>query len=172
MGIEWMNPLSPSFDREKIREDILDWLKPEGWNIKILNQPNTYFTCFVSQSKDSGFFVIIENVINRVDIMTKIRFSEEDREWYRLNEDKHKFWLELKPNLMHMGIMTLVTPDLDNLESVELSKTVYFDGLTQNEFFDAIFAVTDALALCNLIWRKFTDSINEQMNKDKKGKES
>lgn len=61
-----------------------------------------------------------------------------------------------------MNVGTNVEPNLDTLKSIQLSEWIYFDGLTQDKFIDTTTKIIDALDLCNIMWRKFVDSIKSQ----------
>jgi hypothetical protein len=150
-------------NKEEAADQILKWLDSEGWKYNIKgNEPNFYLVCKVDLSQNSGFFVCIEKIVERVIILAKIKFSEEDLYNYKLSADKYKFWIELKTYLILMNVSTKVEPNLDTLESIELSKWIYFDGLTQDKFIDTTTKITDALDLCNIMWKKFVDSIKSQ----------
>jgi len=150
-----------SDERIKIIKKIQDWLRPEGWVVEIINQPNYEFAIQVKQNVNSGFFVLVQKYVDRVIILTRIGFSIEDRNSYKLSKNKKQFWLNLKTNLILLGVMTKITPDLDNLETIELNRVIYFDGMdSKDKFFENITKVTDALALCNLAFEQFKSSIS------------
>lgn len=42
-------------------------------------------------------------------------------------------------------------PDAENLERIRIMKTIYFDGLTKDKFFDTIFALIRASSIVELL---------------------
>jgi hypothetical protein len=150
-------------NKEEAVEKILKWLNYEQWKYSVRdNEPNFHLVCKVDLSQDNGFLVCIEKTVERVIIFSKIKFSDEDLSNYKLSAEKYRFWIDLKTYLILMNVSTKIEPNLDALESIELSKWIYFDGLTQNKFIDTITKVTDAIELCNIMWAKFVDSIKDQ----------
>ena len=150
-------------NKEEVAEKIFKWLDFERWKYNInANEPNYFLIYKVDTSENSGFKVCIEKIVDRVIILSKIKFSQEDLSNYRLSAEKYKFWIELKTYLILMNVSTKIEPNLDELQSIELSKWIYFDGLTQDKFIDTTTKITDALDLCKIMWTKFVDSIKSQ----------
>jgi hypothetical protein len=155
-------------NREEATDKILKWLDSEGWKYSVRdNEPNFDLVCKVDINENSGFIVCIQKIVDRVIIFSKIKFSEEDLSSYKLSVKKYKFWRDLKTYLILMNVNTKIEPNLDELESIELSKWIYFDGLTQDKFVETITKVTDAIELCNIMWTKFVDSIKNQNHQQK-----
>jgi hypothetical protein len=144
----------------EIDSKIVKWLELEGWQFEKLDEPNYYSLYRTFQNEYSGFDVGIEKKIERVNIFVKTGFTEKDRNSFMLSPDKISFWIDLKEKLMLLGVSTKIDPEdnVDKLKSIELSRSIYFDALTQDKFIDTSTKVTDGLALCNLMWRKFIDS--------------
>ena len=154
-------------EREEIDNKLAKWLELEGWQVQKLNEPNYYSLYKVTQSENSGCMVGIEKVIDRVNILARVSFGEDERKIYLLSPDKLKFWIELKINLMLLGIGTQIEPlnDPTRLKSIQLISVIYFDGLTHDKFIDNVNKLSDALGLCNIIWKKFIDSVAENQKK-------
>ncbi|HET7344559.1 MAG TPA: DUF2299 family protein [Nitrososphaeraceae archaeon] len=66
---------------------------------------------------------------------------------YKLSPEKDEFWIHLRMNLIYVGINVAAIPDIESLESIQLTKPIYFDGLSQDKLIDVILRVTDALEL-------------------------
>jgi hypothetical protein len=93
--------------KDEVKNQILEWLSKEGnWNIQVNPDPNYYFLCLVKMSERMGCNVCIEKHIDRVNVIASGKFSETDAINYKLSpkDKKDKFWIDLKMNLVHLGV--------------------------------------------------------------------
>jgi hypothetical protein len=153
--------------KDEIKQQILQWIAQEqDWKIEVSNDHYYYFACLIRLGHDMSCNVCIEQHIERVNIIANAKLSERDRLNYKLTPGREKFWIDLKMNLIHVGVNVTAFPEVENLESVQLAKTIYFDGWTQDKFIDTILKVTDALEMTELIFRNFSDTMTHRLQKD------
>jgi hypothetical protein len=152
--------------KDEVKEQILKWLSQEqDWKVEVSTDPYYYFTCLVRLSESMGCNICIENHIERVNVIGNAMLSQSDRINYKLSAEKDEFWIDLRMNLIHVGINVAAIPGIESLESIQLTKPIYFDGLSQDKFIDVILRVTDALELAELIFRNFSDAMSQQLHK-------
>ena len=118
-------------------------------------------------SDNIGCNVCIEKDIDRVNIMATGKFSEEDAVNYKLSpkHKKEKFWIDLKMNLVHVGVNVEAIPNLEILDSIQIAKLIYFDRWSQDRLTNSMLKVSDSLELVQLIYRNFSEMMSQQNSK-------
>jgi hypothetical protein len=53
-------------------------------------------------------------------------------------------------------------PDVENLESIQLSKTIYFDAWSRDKFMETLNRVIDALDLSQFIFISFSQDMSKR----------
>ena len=59
--------------------------------------------------------------------------------------------MDLKRSLLEINVGYKIEKDLENLESIIITKTIYFDGLTKDKFMDTRFALLRGFSLVELM---------------------
>ncbi len=152
-------------EREEIKNDILNWLSKEtAWNIQISIDTLYYFVCIVKMSERMGCNICIEKNIDRVDVIANGKFSKEDNTNYKLSpkHEKERFWTTLKLSIIPLNVNIEPIPDIENLETIQIAKLIYFDGWSQNRLINTMLKVTNALESAELIYRNFSERMNQQ----------
>jgi hypothetical protein len=116
----------------------------------------------VKVSKDKGFNVIFRaKPLDRVDIMEMLSMNEKYKKAYKALSAlrQNSFYFDLKVSLLQMNVMFSMQKGIRELESIQVSKPIYFDGLTKDRFFDTIFTVGHAVEIVRTKLGQFRDSI-------------
>ena len=147
-------------EREQVKQQILDWLSQEqrqqDWEVDVSDRDrHYYFSCLVRLSEKIGCNVCIDKDIERVIVITNATLPTNDIMRYKQSPDKLRLWTDLKMNLVLIGVNIVANPDVENLDSIQLIKTIYFDGWSRDRFMDTILKVTDGLELSELIFANF-----------------
>jgi hypothetical protein len=67
------------------------------------------------------------------------------------DDDKFKILWDLQHSLLVINVEHELFPNFDNLEKVNIKKTVYFDALTKDKFMNIIFVLQRGVFLVNLM---------------------
>lgn len=155
--------------REEIKHQIIDWLSQEkDWQILISTRDGEhyyYFSCRVQLTKDMSCNVAIERDVDRVNVIANGKFTDDDVTSYKLSPSKGHFWIDLKVNLMHIGVNITPSPSVEELESIQLAKPIYFDGWSQDKLIEMILKVKDTLELVEFKFHLFAEAMNQQRQK-------
>jgi hypothetical protein len=155
--------------REEIKHQIVGWLAQEkDWRVVISTSEEEryyYFSCKVDLPGGLGCNVAIERDVERVNIIANGVFSENDVTSYKLNPSRKNFWIDLKVNLMHIGVNVHANPSVEELVSIQLSKPIYFDGWSHDKLIEAILKVTDGLELVEFTFHLFAEAASQQRQK-------
>ena len=70
------------------------------------------------------------------------------------NEEKLRIIWDLQRSLLEINVEYEFKPNIDNLESIIIKKTIYFDALTKHKFMNTIFALQRGFYLIELMLRQ------------------
>jgi hypothetical protein len=106
---------------------------------------------------------------NRLDCLTItviIAMDEQGRKSYesfgRSQEgilEKNRFYYNLKLALLQMNVIFALKKNIRQIQSVEVDYDVYFDGLTKDAFFSAIYTVLNAIEIAKTKLYQFRDLV-------------
>jgi hypothetical protein len=97
--------------------------------------------------------------------MNDVKFSQPDGINYKLTSEKGRYRIDLKINLMQLGVDIQAIPSVEDLDSIQVRKLIYFDGWSRDNFTNSLFAIFDASEMADLLFKKFTMDMNEKMRK-------
>ena len=158
--------------REEITEQVKTWLSKEieqqEWKIAINDDDPSYYYCYsiVNESDIILFTICIEKKIDRVIVMNNITFSKQDGTNYKLSREKGKYWIDLKLQLLNLGIDVKAIHDVERLETIQLRKVIYFDGWSRDRFVNDVRNIIDSSEIPELIFRNYSNYMNEKIQKD------
>ncbi len=144
--------------QSEIEEKIKRWIAAEKWSYEIVNDPSFHFLCSISDGQNDIVFVGIEKTVDRVTIHYTAEMTAEDHQSYKLSREKYNFWFDLKISLMNMEIAAKAIPNIEELRTIDLFSMIYFDAFSQDRFIHSIIKIFDAMGLCQLMWKEFSDS--------------
>lgn len=75
------------------------------------------------------------------------------------NEEKLKIIWDLRHSLLEINVEYEVKQNFDNLESIIIKKTIYFDGLSKNKFMDTRFVLIRGFNLVQLMLVQLRENI-------------
>jgi hypothetical protein len=158
--------------REEITEQVKTWLSKETeqqeWKFAINDDDPSYYYCYsiVKESDTILFTICIEKKIDRVIVMNNITFSRQDGTNYKLSREKGKYWIDLKLQLLNLGIDVKAIPDVERVETIQLRKVIYFEGCSRDRFVNDVRNIIDSSEIPELIFRNYSNYMNEKIQKD------
>ena len=174
-----------SSDKEKqlaIQEgtikEVTDWLRQEGYepqNITHLRKDARYYgvvitdetkkTDLAEKQNREGFHILFP--IDRLDslrVSEIIIFDLQSQKSYASLADKtngifeqNTFYFDLKLALLKMNVYFLIKKNMRELQSLEISKVIFFDGLTKDTLFNTINAVHNSIEIARIKTRQLRD---------------
>ena len=159
-------------ERDEIKKQIQAWLLEESelqkWKIGFIKDEDYYYSCYkILDKKDIDICTIcIEKNIDRVILMNEISFSKQDGINYKLSKEKERYWIDLKISLMNLRVDVQAIPDVESMEKMQVRKLIYFDGWSRDRFMNDLLTIMDASELPELIFRDYSDYMNEKIQKD------
>jgi hypothetical protein len=138
--------MSENSECEKVKANIQKWLLEEGF--KIQSQPNTKTLFdFVATDVNGIKINIIQPILklDQVVIVTSVSIDENQQSTLQLMENKKRitFLWNLRFGLLNMGVQ--FSPITVPFGPLEISKIIYYDGLTKNAFMEKLFEVKKAI---------------------------
>jgi len=158
--------------RDEIKEQIQTWLLEESelqkWKIGFIEDENYYYYCYkiLNVNYIDICTICIEKNIDRVILMNDITFSKQDGINYKLSSEKGKYWIDLKINIMNLGVYLQAIPNVESMEKMQVRKFIYFDAWSRDRFMTDLITIMDASELPELIFRDYSDYMNEKIQKE------
>lgn len=109
------------------------------------------------------YFVTLLEGVDIVHITTYLKFTESDNTGFKilLPPAKLKFVNLLKNPLLTLNVDYSWLPEVNDFDSLEISKDIYYDGFNKNSFFDALSSVLRAYEITYSGYIEFRNSISD-----------
>jgi len=72
--------------------------------------------------------------------------------------EQNRFYFDLKLALLQMNVYFLIKKSMRELQSLEISKVVFFDGLTKDTLFNTINTVNNSIEIARIKTCQIRDS--------------
>jgi hypothetical protein len=152
--------LSKTNGKRDVIEKIERWLDEETYKSEKSEKAYADFSVVIyppNPNQNIGLDLFLEREkTDRITLAVNSALSQQDQKIfsYVKRDTRQKLLRELKYSLLQLNIQFTFHPNEETIESVLLSKRIYFDGLNKNIFFDAIFVIIRGLALINLKYQE------------------
>jgi hypothetical protein len=73
--------------------------------------------------------------------------------------EQNRFYFDLELALLQMNVYFIIKKNMRELQSIEISKVVFFDGLTKDTLFDTINTVRNSIAIVRIKMSRLRDSV-------------
>ncbi len=168
-----------SYQRDTIRK-VTDWLREEGLEpqeITQLRKDASYYGVIISYEEEKTEQTEKQqrrafHILFPIDKFDSLRISEvvifdlQSQKSYsslaaRMNGilDQNAFYFDLQRELLHMNVHFVISKNMRELQSLEVYKVIYFDGLTKNELFDTIDTVHNSIQIARIKTNQLKDSV-------------
>ncbi|MGI0050485.1 MAG: DUF2299 family protein [Nitrososphaeraceae archaeon] len=147
--------MSKPNEKKEVIKKIQKWLSEEF--IEFINIDNPLADYQINTKNPNQTICLPKNKIDSIEFVTAIFFTTEDQKTYNAlknTEEKLRIIWELQRSLLEINLEYEVKPNFDNLESIILKKTVYFDNLIKDKFMDTIFTLQRGFYLVELMLRQ------------------
>jgi hypothetical protein len=105
------------------------------------------------------YITIDKQKIDSLTLVARSGFSEQDKKALSHSNDKRvDFVRRLRSALPQSRVTYNFYPDFNNIEYIEIYKTIYFDGLSKHTFFQYIEDIVRALSWLSLEYEKLNGS--------------
>ena len=164
-------------NREAIIEKVKNWITSPDNTVEKVSDPGiipdeTIFhvkekklqNYLGQEGKASQFFVAFPSSIEALTISTYFYFDKSDATGFTILPTEHKiiFANEMKIPLLTLGLWYTWIPGLENIESLEMKKLIYFDGFSQNAFSDGLTHVLNGYEIVSSRYEQFVNYIHRQ----------
>jgi hypothetical protein len=73
--------------------------------------------------------------------------------------EQNRFYFDLKLTLLQMNVYFIIKKNMRELQSLEISKVIFFDGLTKDTLFDTINTVRNSIEIARIKTGQLRDSV-------------
>ena len=156
--------------RDTIKK-VVDWLREEGLEpneITCLRKDACYYGVVISDQTEKteqrenhrreAFHILFPiDKLDSLRISQIIIFDLKSQKSYALLAAKtsgileqNRFYFDLELALLKMNVHFIIKKNMQKLQSLEISKVVFFDGLTKDTFFNTINTVRNSIEIATI----------------------
>jgi hypothetical protein len=73
--------------------------------------------------------------------------------------EQKRFYFDLELALLQMNVHFIIKKNMEELQSLEISKVIFFDGLTKDTFFNTIDTVRNSIEIARIKTGQLRDSV-------------
>lgn len=142
-------------NRDEVVGRIIEWLNLEALSYTLKENDSDRFRATIELSKNLNLDIqLTSQRPDRVTLFTHAYLRPDDqRAYFRLDQErKESFLRAVRWSLLNIDVDHQITPNADTLQSIFITKTIYFDGLTRNRFFDSVLLLKRAFGLLDLAY--------------------
>jgi hypothetical protein len=165
--------------RDKIWK-VIDWLREEGLEpqeITHLRKDACYYGVVISnesekteqrekQRREAFHMLFPIDKLDSLSISEIFILDLQSQKSYASLADKtngileqNRFYFDLELVLLQMNVHFIIKKNMRELQSLEISKVVFFDGLTKNTLFNTINAVRNSIEIARIKTGQLRDSV-------------
>ena len=144
--------MAKSNGKKEVIEKIRKWLDEESIEFTPVDYPFAEFN--VDTRNPNQTIRIPKNKPDSIEFLTIANLSNEDQKAYvalKNKEEKLRTLFDLQRSLLELNVGYKIEKDLENLESIIITKIIYFDGLSKDRFMDSRFALLRGFSLVQLM---------------------
>ena len=142
-----------SLTRDQVQERIQGWLVEENYAVKVQEDPKAYFV--IAAQHPAGIGLAVGQEIGKKDrllIQGGLNFDEDTRSRLRNlpEKDRENLLWDIRFSLINIGVQfVIVNGKLPT--AIQISKLLYYDGLSKDRLMELTQKVTDATLL--VLWK-------------------
>jgi hypothetical protein len=142
-------------NRDEVVEQIIEWLNVEEVVYTLKENDSDRFRATIELSHNLNLDIqLTSQRPDRVTLLTNAYLGPDDQRAYsRLDREKKESFLRaIRWALLNIDVDHRISPNADTLQSIFITKTIYFDGLTRDRFFNSILLLKRAFGLLDLAY--------------------
>ena len=159
---------------KEILDNIYQWVDLSKLKVEsdhdLIKSQKIDFIGKVTINDRYGYNIVILNEAEIVKISTSYRFNQQlNSQISDLKNSGIEFLRNLQLSLLQMNLQYVfihknhdqpvsldkkVPINIDDLESIDISKNLYFDGFNQNLFFEAVTNIINAIEVIDILYQK------------------
>jgi hypothetical protein len=142
-------------NRNEIVERIIEWLNVESIAYTLKENNSDRFRATIELNQNLNLDIQLTS--QRPDCVTLLIHAylepDDQRAYSRLDwERKDSFLRAVRWALLNIDVDHQISPNADTLQSISITKTIYFDGLTRDRFFNSVLLLKRAFGLLDLAY--------------------
>ncbi len=142
-------------NRNEVVKQIIDWLNVEALPYALKENGSEMFRVTIELNQNLNLEIqLTSQRPDRITLLTHAYLGPDDQRAYsRLDrEKKDSFVRSVRSVLLNIDVDHQIGPNADTLQSISITKTIYFDGLTRDRFFNSVLLLKRAFGLLDLAY--------------------
>ena len=157
---------------QEILDNIYKWVDLSKLKVEsdhdLINSQKIDFIGKVTVNDRYGYNILILREAEIVKILTSYKFNQQLHSEISNLKDGFEFLSNVQLSMLQMNLQYVfihknhnpvsldkkALNNFDDLESIDISKNLYFDGFNQNFFFEAVTNVINAIEVIDILYQK------------------
>lgn len=142
-------------NRQEVVQRIIKWLDAEALSYKLKENDSERFRATIELNQNLDLDIqLTSQRPDRVMLLTQAYLAPDDQKAYsRLDPEKKETFLRaVRWALLNIDVDHQINPNADTLQSISISKMIYFDGFTRDKFFNSVLLLKRAFGLLDLAY--------------------
>ncbi|MFZ0224893.1 MAG: DUF2299 family protein [Candidatus Nitrosopolaris sp.] len=145
-------------NKTEVRNKISQWIQDEGFELLPEEDPYTDFTLKIKYSQNETAYVLMrKDRKDSISVYTSSDFSPLDRKAFsNLSPGKKREFIDaISASLLNLNLHFIFHPNPEQMQYLQITKDIFFDGLTKDRFFDIICRVLSGMGLAHMAYYKY-----------------
>jgi hypothetical protein len=142
-------------NRNEVVQRIIEWLNVDGLAYTLKENDSDKFRATIELSQNLNLDIqLTTERPDRVTLLIHAYLAPDDQRAYcRLDSERRESFLRaVRWALLNIDVDHQINPNADILQSISIIKTIYFDGLTRDKFFNSVSMLKRAFGLLDLAY--------------------
>lgn len=141
-----------NFNKFQVSNIVKKWMEEEGYTVHDYKDENTDINYYIDKANTKIHIGFHKSSKDSLIIMGKITPSAEEQNMLKYLKSKDEFYSEIKIELLRMNLEVIINtiddPDYQFIiTDIVLQKTLYFDGLTKDRFYEIMTTVFNCIQI-------------------------
>jgi hypothetical protein len=140
------------------RNKISQWIQDEGFPLLPEENPYNDFAFKIKYSENETAYVVMrKDRKDSITVYTRSDFSPLDRKAFsNLPSGKKREFIDaIAASLLNLNLHFRFHPNHEQMESLEITKDIFFDGLTKDRLFEVIDRILSGMQLAHMAYYKY-----------------
>jgi hypothetical protein len=151
-------------NKKQVSSKISQWIQDEAFQLLPEEDPYTDLALKIKYSENETAYVIMrKDRIDSITVYTRSDFSPLDQKAFSSlsSSKKGEFIDAITASLFNLNLHFRFHPNPEQMQSLEIKKNIFFDGLTKDRLFEVVDRVLSGMELAHTAYFKYFPNQND-----------
>ena len=144
-------------NKTQVRNKISQWIQDEGFELLPEEHPNDFALKIKYSENETAYVIMRKDRKDSITVYTRSDFSPLDQKAFsNLSSGKKREFIDvISASLLNLNLHFRFHPNPEQMQSLEIKKDIFFDGLTKDRLFEVIDRVLSSMQLAHMAYFKY-----------------